>query len=72
MSLRGIVRGSTIVLETAPNLPDGTAVEVELRKINDPLWGVWADKPELAESVRQIVNERAQTKWRTRDAADNS
>ncbi len=68
MSLRGVIRGRTIELETDPHLPDGMQVEVELRlPTPDPLWGLLADQPELIESLHRILHERTQQRWRTPD-----
>ena len=33
MTIRGIIRGKTIELETEPGLPDGQAVAVEVRPV---------------------------------------
>lgn len=68
MSLRGVMRGRTIELEEDPQLPDGTAVEVELRTaVHEPLWGLLASQPELIQTLRQIVEERSYQPWRTPD-----
>jgi hypothetical protein len=67
MSLRGVIRGRTIELETNPHPPDGMQVEVELRTPTpDPLWGLLADQPEQIESLCRIVHERTQQLWRPR------
>ncbi len=68
MSLRGVVRGRTIELEEDPLLPDGTAVEVELRTLRpDPLWGLLAEQPDLVQTLHQVVSERALQQWRASD-----
>lgn len=72
MSLRGVIRGRVIELESDPQLPDGALVEVELRLPDvDPLWGLLADKPELVEELRRIYSDRTQQVWRTSDEASN-
>jgi len=73
MSLRGVIRGRTIELESDPHLPDGARVEVELRLPDaDPLWGLLADKPELVEELRRVYHERGRQLWRTPNEASNS
>ncbi len=70
MSLRGVIHGRTIELEDDPHLPDGTPVEVELwARAPDPLWGLLANQPDLVQTLRQMVEERAQQRWRTPDEA---
>jgi hypothetical protein len=72
-SLRGVIRGRVIELESDPHLPDGAHVEVELRLPDaDPLWGLLADKPDLVEELRRVYNERGRQPWRTSDEAGNS
>ncbi len=70
MSLRGVVHGRTIELEEDPHLPDGTTVEVELAvasQAQNPFWGLLANQPDLVQTLRQMVEERAQQRWRTPD-----
>ena len=73
MSLRGVIHGRTIELESDPCLPDGAQVEVELRLPEaDPLWGLLADKPELVEELRRVYSERERQLWRTSDETRDS
>jgi hypothetical protein len=65
MSLRGIVRGRMIELETDPNLPDGTQVEVEVRlcptdALFERLYALWQltatePLPSLEEASQQAA-----------------
>jgi hypothetical protein len=50
MTLRGHIRNGTLVLDELPQLPDGTAVEVELRTVD-----VEDAPPTLYERYHQIV-----------------
>ncbi|HSU66596.1 MAG TPA: hypothetical protein VLJ39_06980 [Tepidisphaeraceae bacterium] len=50
MTLRGHIRNGTLVFDTAPELPEGAAVEVDLRKLEDEESG-----PTLYERYRDII-----------------
>ena len=50
MTLRGHVRNGTLVFDDAIALPEGTAVEVELRKVDDDEAG-----PTLYDRYRSII-----------------
>jgi hypothetical protein len=50
MTLRGHIRNGTLVLDEPPQLPEGTAVEVELRKL-----GEQDAPPTLYERYHQII-----------------
>lgn len=71
MTLTGVVRGNTIVLDSEPNLPDGARVSVEikpLRPAHNPFWGIWGDDPELVEEIkREIMCERENIRLREYD-----
>lgn len=50
MTLRGHIRNGTVVLDEPPHLPDGTAVEVELREVDEQ-----DAPPTLYERYKQII-----------------
>ncbi|MDW8052206.1 MAG: hypothetical protein RMJ83_06985, partial [Armatimonadota bacterium] len=62
MTFTGIVRGNTIVLDTPPDLPDGTRVSVELTPLppkDNPFWGSWREEAALLDEIeREIMAER--------------
>jgi hypothetical protein len=66
-TLTGIIQGNTIVLDAAPTISSGQAVEVVIRpKQPPPEWGAgiigsaggWAAYPELDEIMQRIHEER--------------
>ncbi len=69
MTLTGVVRGNTIILDSEPNLPDGARVSVEikpLRPAHNPFWGSWREEADLLDEIeREIMEERA--RFRLRD-----
>lgn len=71
MTLIGVVRGNTIVLDCEPNLPDGARVSVEVKLLppaRNPFWGSWREEATLLDEIEQeIMAERARIKLRDFD-----
>ncbi len=61
MTLTGVVRGNTIVLDSDPNLPDGARVSVEIkpmRPAHNPFWGSWREEAELLRFLPEGARQR--------------
>ncbi len=68
MSLRGVVHGRTIEREEDPPPARRHPRRVELwARAPDPLWGPLANQPDLVQTPRQMIEERAQQRWRPPD-----